>query len=249
MSPDRVGGAPVRVHVYDGTLFRYAVAARIAAILRQAQARNDPITVVVSAGRTPTGAYQVLRDYRSTVDFSRVRLVQMDEYAGLSPSHGASLAAYLLREVVKPLGIRRFLTLNDERGRLRRPLSEHEALARSAALVVHGIGRNGHLGFNEPPSGPDEPSRAVLLDPATCVDNGLTDGPVEALTLGTAVLLTAEHTVLLARGTAKATAVAAAVQGPPSPACPASWLQTVPGCSVHLDRDAAAGLRVLPRTA
>lgn len=236
------------VHVYDEALFAPCVAARIATILRGVLSAQRQATVIVSAGRTPTATYRALREHREAVDFSRVRLVQMDEYAGLPPGDESSLAAYLQGEVAEPLGIGEFATFHDAHGLPARTLRAHEALALSADLVVHGIGRNGHLGFNEPPSGPAEASRRVWLDPRTCRDNGMAAQRLRAVTLGTAVLLTARHTLLLARGAAKAAAVAGAVQGPMSRRCPASWLQSVSGCSVHLDPPAASALHVLPLT-
>lgn len=81
MSPDSPAAGPtvLPVHVYDEALFAPAVAARIAGILRRVLLGKAHATVVLSAGRTPTGTYRALRDHAGAVDFSRVRLVQMDE--------------------------------------------------------------------------------------------------------------------------------------------------------------------------
>jgi glucosamine-6-phosphate deaminase len=109
-----------------------------------------------------------------------------------------------------------------------------------------GIGRNGHLAFNEPGSTLDSRARVVALSETTRRDNARTFGaepvPTHALTQELGTILEARHLVLLAAGSAKAAAVAAALTGPVAPACPASVVQLHPHVTAILDRSAAGRL-------
>ena len=115
------------------------------------------------------------------------------------------------------------------------------------SLQLLGIGRNGHVGFNEPGSPRASRCRVVELAPETRADaveafGGLERVPHLAVTLGVADLLAARRVVLFAFGAAKAAALERAVQGPVSAACPASWLRGHVDVLVLADGPAAAGL-------
>ena len=109
-----------------------------------------------------------------------------------------------------------------------------------------GIGRNGHLAFNEPGSPLDSRSRVVTLSETTRRDNAgsFDDEPVptHALTQGLGTILDARHLVLLATGESKACAIAAALTGPVTVDCPASVVQTHPRVTVVLDEAAASAV-------
>jgi glucosamine-6-phosphate deaminase len=115
-------------------------------------------------------------------------------------------------------------------------------------VLVLGLGRNGHLGFNEPGSAPDSPGRVVNLEPVSIEANARWfDGdhaPAQGVTLGLGRLLAARRVLLVAFGQAKADAVRQAVIVPPTTDCPASWLQGHPAATFFLDDEAAAGLPV-----
>jgi glucosamine-6-phosphate deaminase len=110
-----------------------------------------------------------------------------------------------------------------------------------------GIGRNGHLGFNEPGSPFGSRTRVARLSGTTRADNARffprpEDVPTHCLTQGLGTILEASRLVLVASGSHKAAAVAAAVEGPVTESCPASVLQRHDRATVIADREAAAGL-------
>jgi glucosamine-6-phosphate deaminase len=128
--------------------------------------------------------------------------------------------------------------------------ADYEAAIRAAGgidLQILGIGRTGHIGFNEPPSAADSRTRWVHLDEVTRRDNSVFFGdlaqvPQGALTMGVATILEARRVELIAFGEAKADIVHRAMKEAPSAACPATWLQQHPRCTFHLDAAAAKAL-------
>ena len=153
-------------------LARDAANAIARALARTISLRGEAVWTP-SAGRTPTLTYRFLRqDHRQSLDWRAVRLVQMDEYLGLPPHHPASHAFYINRHLAGPLGIPDFACFNDHDGTLRMPPDQFEQIhAARLDLAVHGVGRNGHIGFNEPGSRPASPSRTTMLDASTIEDN------------------------------------------------------------------------------
>jgi glucosamine-6-phosphate deaminase len=111
---------------------------------------------------------------------------------------------------------------------------------------VLGIGRNGHIGFNEPGATFDSRTRIVELSESTrnvnAADFEADRAPERAITVGMATIFEAREVLLLASGTNKAGAVAAAVEGDASESVPASVLKTHPNASLFLDEDAASDL-------
>ena len=193
--------------------------------------------------RTLLPVYRALA--RGSGDFSAVRLVALDEYVGLQAGHPASFAAYVEREIAAPLGITPEHVVVP-RGSGGTELEVRIAELGGVDLQLLGIGRNGHLAFNEPGSPLDSRSRVVALSETTRRDNARSFGdepvPTHALTQGLGTILEARHLVLLATGGAKADAVAAALTGPVTPDCPASVVQRHPQVTVVLDRAAASVL-------
>jgi glucosamine-6-phosphate deaminase len=115
-------------------------------------------------------------------------------------------------------------------------------------LAVLGLGPNGHLGFNEPPSDPRSPTRIVDLTEESVESNARYWGgrervPRQALTAGMSVMLAARHILLVASGERKADILQRALQGPVTAAVPASYLQQAPHVTVIADHAAAAKLR------
>ena len=208
-----------------------AVAVRDSLRRLAADTVERPLNVTFSAGRTPTQLYAILASQmRDQVDWSRVALFQMDEYVD-APSAVEPFKSYLARTVVAPLEIVDWRPLevdkeaNDETWR--EVIAHHELeLAERGGidLAVHGIGANGHLGFNEPGSPPSSTGRVVELSSSTRA--AMAQPPATmGVTMGLTTLLSARETILLASGAGKALAVAAAIEGPLSADCPASWLR------------------------
>lgn len=226
----------------------------IARVLRAA----PDATVGFATGATPLGLYRRLADDRrqGRVDWSCASAVALDEYVGLGPQHPDSFAAYLAQHVLDPLGIAadRADLLRGDATDLDAECARYEAaLARTSVDVqIVGIGRNGHLAFNEPGSPFDGLTRVVELAPETRAANlpslrSLEKTPARALTQGIGSILRARHLVLLAFGAAKSGALAAALDSPIDTACPASAVQLHPSLTVVADRAAAARLRTRVR--
>jgi glucosamine-6-phosphate deaminase len=218
-----------------------AVGEHVAALVLRSVERDPALVLGVATGGTPLPVYRAVA--RESANFSAVRVVALDEYVGLPVGHPASFAAYVRHEITEPLGL---LT-----GNVVVPQGSGQELERrirelgGVDLQLLGIGRNGHLAFNEPPSALDSRSRVVALSETTRRDNARAFGrdpvPTHAVTQGLGTILEARHLVLLATGAAKADAVAAALTGPVTPDCPASVVQLHPRVTVVVD-EAAAGV-------
>jgi glucosamine-6-phosphate deaminase len=222
-----------------------AVGARAASLVLAALAENPALVLGVATGATPLPAYRALASARGRgVDFSSLRVVALDEYVGLPAGHPASFAAYVCREVTEPLGLYadHVVVPQGSGAELERRIRELGGVD----VQLLGIGRNGHLAFNEPPSALDSRARVVALSETTRRDNAREFGaepvPTHALTQGLGTILEARHLVLLATGSAKAEAVAAALGGPVTPECPASVLQLHPRVTVVLDPAAGSAV-------
>ena len=114
-------------------------------------------------------------------------------------------------------------------------------------LQILGIGRNGHIAFNEPGSPPESRTRAITLSAETIRDNarffsGRGKVPAQAITMGLGTIMDSREILLLASSVSKAEAVRSALEGPVSPQTPASILQKHPRVTVLLDRGAASTL-------
>jgi glucosamine-6-phosphate deaminase len=228
------------------------VAGRIAADRIAALVARRPDAVLgLATGSTPLPVWAALRE-RGT-DLSRVRGFALDEYLGLPPDHPESYRSVLQREVVEPLGLDPALVRvpGDDAGPLEGAGARYEEAIRRAGgvdLQILGIGRTGHIGFNEPGSSLASRTRVKTLTDATRRDNArffasIDEVPRHCLTQGLGTILDARELVLLAFGAAKADAIAGAVEGPVSASLPASVIQLHPDVTVVLDEAAASRLR------
>ncbi|MCU1622080.1 MAG: nagB [Frankiales bacterium] len=233
-------------------------AALVLDALRDTSARTQgrDVNLCFSAGSTPIRTYEILAERRAEADWDRVRLFQMDEF--LHPATAFGFGSYLEAKVVRPLGLRSVELLPappawQDAAEWNRRIVEHERKIDDAGgldLVLHGVGVNGHLGFNEPGSEPDSDGRVVELAAVTRASSPHPDEkPSHGVTVGLRRLLAGRRTILLAAGRQKARAVSAAVDGRVSRECPASLLRTLASVTILLDRDAAAVLALDGRPA
>jgi glucosamine-6-phosphate deaminase len=221
--------------------------------------REKPaITLGLASGSTPLGMYrELIRLHREdALDLSRVTTFNLDEYLGLAPSHPRSFhrfmrAAFFDHVNVPPAHVH--VPDGTVGADLEAYCGDYErqiAAAGGIDLQVLGIGRDGHIGFNEPTSSLASRTRVKTLTQATMEDNRRLFGAGEpvpecAITMGIGTILEAREILLLGAGAAKREAVARAVEGPVTASVTASALQLHPHVTVLLDRDAAAGLRHL----
>jgi len=210
-------------------------------------AENPALNLLAATGRTPMGLYAELVRRKDAIDASRLRVFQLDEYAGVGIEDRRSLLGWLVRSLTAPLGI------PEERiVRLPTDVDPDEACAafveelREAGgfdLAVLGIGANGHVGFNEPPSDATAPTRPVELSDASVKTSAgywgdAADVPQRALTVGMRELLASREILLLASGASKRSIVRRALHGAVTPEVPASYLQQAGRVTAFVDRAA-----------
>ncbi len=227
------------------TLSRAAAEVVTDLLMAKADAR-----LVVATGETPLGLYRNLADrkVRGQIDTSRLRIFQLDEYLGLTLDDSRSLYRWMREVFLEPLAIRDHQVTRLP-GDAPNPTAacrayDHEVeQAGGYDLAILGLGRNGHLGFNEPPSDHDAPTRVVTLSPETVHSNARYWGgedrvPRRALTAGMKQLLAARRVLLLVSGRGKRAMLARTLEGPETPHVPASFLQRAEHVTVITDRDA-----------
>ena len=209
------------------------------------------LRIALPTGRTPAGMYAALRVHAAAGTLAARDAVafQLDEYAGLGPGDPRSFAATLAQEA-GGLGFGALHRLDGSAADLSAECRRHQDLLDEAPLdlAVLGLGRDGHVAFDEPGTPPDAQMRLVRLTEQTRADAaagfaGIDHVPAEAITTGLRTLLEARALVMLVTGEAKAEALRAALEGPVSPALPASLLRTHPRLTVICDRAAARLLR------
>lgn len=211
-------------------------------------ARKPDAVLGLATGSSPLAAYTALA--RRKLDLSKVRGFALDEYVGLDNTHPQSYRSVITREVVEPLGLTPSLVRvpGDDGGPLDGAGERYESDIRAAGgidLQVLGIGRTGHIGFNEPGSSFGSATRVKTLTQDTRRDNSrffgsIDEVPTHCLTQGIGTILRARHLVLFAFGQAKARAIAAAVEGPQTASSPGSAIQLHPRVTVFVDEQAAS---------
>lgn len=232
-----------------------AAAGRIVATLIGDAVRSQPTCRLgLATGSTPLPAYHLLvEELGGTGAFARVEAFLLDEYVGLAPGDPASYRMTIRRELTDALGLPPSAVHGPEPAD--GPDAEfattcaryEEQLGDGVSLQLLGIGRNGHVGFNEPGTPFDSTTHIVALSSTTRADNArffptADDVPTHAITQGLATIRRADRLLLAATGTAKAQAVAAALEGPIDSGCPASSIRLHPEVTVVLDRAAAGAL-------
>jgi len=218
-------------------------------------ARTPAAVLGVATGSSPALLYAELarRVAAGELDLSRASAFALDEYVGLPAGSPQSYARVVERDVVRPLGLdpRRVRVTDGRAEDLGAAAEEYERAIVAAGgvdLQVLGIGTNGHLAANEPGAPATSRTRVTALAPRTRADNARffdepSQVPTHCLTQGLGTILEARELLLVVQGSAKAEAVAAAVEGPVTTACPGSLLQGHPRTTVLVDAAAASLLR------
>ena len=210
----------------------------------------------LATGSTPIGIYRELirMHHDEALDFSDVITFNLDEYYGVAPDDIHSYHRYMWENLFSHINIPRD-NVHIPRGDVPRDeidaeCARYEQAIRDAGgvdLQLLGIGKTGHIGFNEPGSGADSRTRIVTLDTITRRDAaadffGEENVPTEAVTMGVATILAAREIALVATGEHKAAIVRRAVEGEPSPDVAATYLQEHPDATFYVDPSAAADL-------
>lgn len=232
------------------------VADQIEKLIRRCQEENRPAVLGLATGSTPVKLYRELirRHREGGLSFRNVITFNLDEYYGLSPEHPESYHNFMRVQLFDHIDIPpENVHVPDglvDRGKVFEYCQKYEALITRAGgidIQILGIGRTGHIGFNEPGSGIDSRTRMVALDRLTRRDaardfRGESNVPEYAITMGVGTILEAREIILLAWGESKAAVLRAAIEGQQTDSVPASFLQRHPQCQCFLDETAAGDL-------
>lgn len=254
-----LAGATVRVFAEPDDACR-AAAEEIARTVREANKARGRAVLGLATGNTPVPVYErlVAMHKEGDLSFSGVSTYNLDEYYPISPADPRSYRSYMDRHLF------RHVDLAPNKAHLLDGTVPEAFAAEHAAmfdrmieaeggldLQLLGIGRNGHVGFNEPTQMPAEealklPTRLVVLHPVTLADAAgdfpaAADVPLRALTLGVAPILAARSILVLAFGARKAESVSRALTGPMTAELPASLLRSAADRVTWMIDEAAAG--------
>jgi glucosamine-6-phosphate deaminase len=242
------------VKIYSGREEAGAEGAAIAAqIIREEIGRAGKAAVVLASAVSQDPFLAALRT-RTDIEWPRITVFHLDEYAGMSATHPASFRRFQQERLLQHVHVAAFEGLNAEAANLAAECDRYAARLREAkpCLVVLGIGENGHLAFIDPGVCDfDDPRdvRTVDLDDV-CRMQQVHDGqfasldevPKQALSLTIPFFLRVPRALVFVNGERKAAAVQAAIEGPITPACPASALRRHPAATMFFDQAAASRL-------
>ncbi len=232
------------------------VAAAIAAVIRQANAQGRHAVLGLATGSTPVGVYrELIRLHREEgLSFTRVVTFNLDEYYPMAADSIHAYHRFMWEHLFDHIDIDRanvhLPSGTAPRSEIEAQCAGYEARIRAAGGIdfqLLGIGKTGHIGFNEPGSGARSRTRLVTLDTVTRRDAaadffGEQFVPREAITMGVATILEARQVAIVATGEHKAAIVRRAVEGDIDTEAAATFLQTHPNTTFYLDRAAAASL-------
>ncbi len=234
---------------------KYKAALLTARIIATELRAKPSLVLGLATGRTMERVYQYMADmhHLEGLDFSGCRTFNLDEYVGIPAEHPGSYRRYMNERLFDKVNIDPANThlpdgmAADLKGECR----HYESLVKEAGgvdLQLLGIGRDGHIGFNEPLSALRSRTREKALTPVTVRQNSAMFGgpdnmPRRAITMGVGTILDSRRCILLVTGDSKAAVVAKALEGPISSMVTASALQLHPNCQVVVDEEAATDLQ------
>ena len=251
-TPERI---PTRIFP-DHTALARAVAARIAQVILTRQSLEECPVLGLATGSTPVGVYrELIRLHREEgLSFRGVVTFNLDEYCPMDPESPHSYHRFMWENLfayidIDPADVH-IPSGCVPRERLAAAGEEYEAAIRKAGgidIQLLGIGKTGHIGFNEPGSGARSRTRVVTLDAVTRKDAaadffGEALVPREAVTMGIATILEAREIAILATGEHKAAIVHRAVEGEIDTEVAATFLQRHPNTTFYLDGAASVEL-------
>ncbi len=247
----------IPTHIFsDSDLASKSVAKEIADLIRKNNQAGKPSVLGLATGSSPKKVYQeLIRIHREEgLSFKNVITFNLDEYHPMEPDSIQSYVRFMKEQLFDHVDIPvtnyhlpdGTLSLEKIPEFCRDYESKIERLGGFDYYLL-GIGRNGHIGFNEPGSTINSKTRLMTLDIATKIDaspdfGGLQKVPKKAITLGIDSIMKSKKIVLLAWGEHKAESVAKAVEGTVTSDIPASYLQLHPNASFILDETAASML-------
>ena len=247
----------IPVTVYENQhIASQKVAQRIADLIRGKQAAHENAVLGLATGATPIEVYaELIRLHKEEgLSFKNVITFNLDEYYPMDPSFRQSYVTFMHENLFDHIDIKKE-NIHIPDGTLRKEdiieyciAYENEIGSLGGLdLQILGIGRTGHIGFNEPGSAPNSGTRLVTLDDLTRRDasrdfGGKENVPTKAITMGIGTIFKAREIILMAWNTKKASIIKKAVEGEVSGEVPATYLQLSENTEFVLDEDAASEL-------
>jgi glucosamine-6-phosphate deaminase len=246
----------VKVVIADYDEIARIVARRIREVILERRSEGKSPVLGLATGSTPIGVYrELIRMHREEgLDFRDVVTFNLDEYYPMRPDSIHSYYRYMWENLFDHINIRpenvHIPNGAVPREKLQEETAAYEEAIRAAGgidLQILGIGKTGHIGFNEPGSGIDSRTRPIALDTITRRDAaadffGEDNVPTEAITMGVATIMEAREVALIATGEHKAAIIRRAVEGEPVPDVAATYLQHHPNAVFYVDPASAAEL-------
>jgi glucosamine-6-phosphate deaminase len=252
-----ISGSRLPCYVFETNIdLARHVANTIASLIRERNSFGQHAVLGLPTGSTPIGVYRELaRMHREEgLDFSGVITFNLDEYFGLQPDQLQSYHRWMHENFFQHVNIQPkniHIPLGnvpaDQVDDYCRQYESNIERAGGIDLQLLGIGRNGHIGFNEPFSSRDSRTRLVTLDPVTRRDASADffseeNVPPQALTMGLGSILQARKIILIALGEHKAKIIKDLCEGPVSERVPATFLREHGDASVYVDTASASKL-------
>ena len=233
----------------------YQTMSRKAANILSAQIILKPNSVLgLATGSTPVGMYKQLVTWyeKGDLDFAEIKTVNLDEYVGLEPTHEQSYRYFMEEHLFSRVNINPANT-NVPDGLAADPQAEckwyNQVIRQMGGIDIQvlGMGRNGHIGFNEPGDAFELETHVVDLTESTIEANARffasrDDVPRQAMSMGIKSIMMAKKILLMVSGEDKADAVKRAFVGPVTPQVPASILQLHPYVTLVGDKAALSKL-------
>ena len=252
-----VSGTRLPTYIFDnGNDLARRVASIISSVIRERNALGQRAVLGLPTGSTPVSVYrELIRLHREEdLDFSNVLTFNLDEYYGLTPdrlqSYHRWMQTHLFGQINIPAENIHIPSGSISTDQVASHCRDYEAAIEAAGgidIVLLGIGRNGHIGFNEPFSIRNSRTRLCMLDPITRQAAasdffGIENVPTQAITMGVATILESRKVLLLALGESKSSILRETVEEPISDRVPASFLQEHDDVSVLADTAAGSAL-------
>ena len=247
----------IRTHVFpNADEGCRAVADRIETLIKEKAQKNKMCVIGLPTGSTPKGLYaELIHRYKeSGLSFKNVITFNLDEYYPIKPDHRQSYNRFMWDNFFKHIdilpenvNIPKGDCLRDEVSMVGQEYERKIKEVGGLDILILGIGRTGHIGFNEPGSSPNSTTRLVALDSLTRQDAagnfyGEENVPRYGITMGIGSIMAAPEIYLMAWGESKAEIVRKAVEGPVSDTVPTSFLQNHSNTTMVLDLAAAGNL-------
>jgi len=254
--PSRVLERIRTVVVEDYQEIASQIADRIATLIHDHDARGESTVLGLATGSTPIGVYrELIRQYQAgTLSFANVVTFNLDEYYPMDPESIHSYHRFMWENFFSQVDVKaehvHIPSGTGSRSEAQAAADAYESAIAQAGGIdfqILGIGKTGHIGFNEPGSGAESRTRVVTLDTVTRRDAaadffGEEYVPREAVTMGIATIMGAREIAIIATGEHKASIVRRAVEGDVDVEVAATFLQRHPNTTFYVDSAAAAEL-------